>query len=205
VNVRIALAALVLSIAGCATGPSRPPMTEGAYPGTLADSSTLPNGLFLRQRIDARFGERTMSFSAVLQVDGGKLSLLALTPYGTRAFLIEQIGQDIRFTPYVDRELPFPPRFILIDVHRAVFFRLGEPAPASDGERTFEHEGERITERWRAGKLLERRFERLDHEPKGVLRVRYGQGYGPSEIAENLEIDNAWFGYELSIRTLADD
>ena len=136
----------------------------------LIDSTALPDGMFLRQRIDARFGERTMSFSAVLQVDGGVLSLLALTPYGTRAFLIEQVGQSLRFTRYVDRELPFPPRFILLDVHRALFTGMGHAAPAGDGERSFERDGERITERWRAGKLIERRFERLDRKPAGVIR-----------------------------------
>lgn len=201
--------ALGLGLAGCATGPQRPPLTEAAYPGTLADSSALPNGLFLRQRIDARFGERTMSFSAVLQVDRGVLSLLALTPYGTRAFLIEQVGQSVRFTPYVDRELPFPPRFILVDVHRGLFFGLGQPArqpsPTTDGERTFERDGERVTELWRGGKLLERRFERLDHEPKGVVRVSYGrEGFAPGQLPEQIDLDNGWFGYRLSIRTLAD-
>ena len=196
--------ALALAIFGfaCASGPQRPPMTEDAYPGVLTDSSALPDGLFLRQRIDARFGERTMSFSAVLQVDGGVLSLLALTPYGTRAFLLEQTGQSIRFTPYVDRELPFPPRFILLDVHRALFTSVAEPPPAVDGVRSYERDGERITERWQGGTLRERRFERLDHKPKGTIRIGYGAGVAPNAMPKHIELDNGWFGYRLSIRTL---
>jgi hypothetical protein len=177
-------------------------MTEDAYPGVLTDSAVLPDGLFLRQRIDARFGERTMSFSAVLQVDGGVLSLLALTPYGTRAFLIEQIGQSIRFTPYIDRELPFPPRFIVLDVHRALFSGLATPSPRADGEHSYERDAERITERWQGGTLRERRFERLDHKPKGTIRVGYGAGVAPNAIPRHIELDNGWFGYQLSIRAL---
>jgi hypothetical protein len=140
----------------------------------------------------------------VLQVDAGVLSLLALTPYGTRAFLLEQSGQSIRFTPFVDRELPFPPRFILIDVHRALFSALGTPPPSADGEHVFERDGERVTERWRGGKLLERRFERLDHKPKGTIRVSYGAGIAPNVTPQIIELDNGWFDYRLSIRTLAE-
>lgn len=188
-------------LAACATGPRPPAMTEADYPGALVDSAALPDGLFLRQRIEARFGERTQSFSAVLQVDAGVLSLLALTPYGTRAFLIEQTGQSVRFTQYIDRDLPFPPRFILLDVHRALFAGLGQPA-ATDGTRTFEREGERVLERWQAGKLLERRFERLDHEPAGTIRITYGSGVAPGSMPARIELDNGWFKYQLKIETL---
>lgn len=193
---------LATILAGCATGPQRPPLTEDAYPGALVDSRALPDGLFLRQRIDAHFGSRTLSFSAVLQVDGGTLSLLALTPYGTRAFLIEQDGQAVRFTRYVDRELPFPPRFILVDVHRALFAGLGHAPPARDGERTYERDGERVSERWHGGALLERRFERLDGKPSGTIRITYRPGLAPNAQPMRIEIDNAWFGYQLTIQTL---
>jgi hypothetical protein len=192
---------LAVSALACASGPQRPPLNEAAYPGVLTESTALPDGLFLRQRIDARFGGRTMSFSAVLQVDGGVLSLLALTPYGTRAFLLEQAGQSIRFTPYVDRELPFPPRFILLDVHRALFTGLAT-APAADGERRYERDGERVIERWQGGALLERRFERMDGKPKGTIRIGYGAGFAPGATPKHITLDNGWFGYQLSIRTL---
>jgi hypothetical protein len=203
-SLRIVLTILLL--AGCATGPHPPAMTDDAYPGVLVDSTVLPSGLFLRQRIDARFGERTMSFSAVLQVDAGVLSLLALTPYGTRAFLIEQAGQAVRFTRYVDRELPFPPRFILLDVHRALFSGVVEAAPPPDGTRAYERHGERVTERWQAGKLLERSFERLDHKPAGTILVRYGPaGLVPNAPPARIELDNGWFDYQLVIETLESD
>jgi Protein of unknown function (DUF3261) len=205
--IRGAIARLAVASAlacGCATMP--PPAQQpaaDAYPGTLADSGALPDGLFLRQRIKARFGKRELSFAAVMQTDGGVLSLLALTPYGSRAFLIEQRGQQLSFTKYVDREMPFPPRFILLDVHRTFF--LGLPgAPLADGEHSADRSGERITERWKGGLLLERSFSRIDRKPQGTIRIRYSGERIGGIAARQIQLENGWFGYHLSIETLAD-
>lgn len=189
----------------CATGPGAQPareqLTENAYPGSLVDSTALP-GVFYQQRIEARLGERTMSFAAVLQSDAGVLSLLALTPYGTRAFLLEQHGQRVRYANYVDRELPFPPRFILIDVHRTLF--LGLPgAPRKDGSHAALVRGERVVESWRGGYLHERTFERQDGRPAGLIRIRYLDGGMRDGVPpQRIELDNGWFGYQLTIHTL---
>lgn len=197
----LVLALIVLT--ACAGTPRKPALTEADYPGVLVDSQELPDGLFVRQRIEARFRDRKDSFSAVLQVEGGVLSLLALTPYGTRAFLIEQRGQRISYTAYVDRELPFPPRFIVLDVHRAMFAGLGDGA-AADGVRVIERNGERLTETWRGGKLYERRFERLDGKPEGAIRISYPDGLAPVAIPERVTLDSGWFGYQLKVERIAD-
>jgi hypothetical protein len=197
--------ASVCIIAACASGPrpSGKPLRESDYPGALVDSALLPS-MFARQRIEARFGEHTMSFQAVLQVDAGVLSLLALTPYGTRAFLLEQRGQAVHFERYVDRELPFPPRFILVDVHRALFngaYPLATPQP--DGTHSVERDGERITERWHGGSVRERAFERLDGKPAGVLRITYAEpGLRAGGTPPRIDIHNVWFDYALVIKTL---
>ncbi len=212
------LATLIFACALLACGPTRPPrapLRDDAYPGVLIDSAALPQGLFLRQRIEARFrdekgGTQTLSFSAVLQSDDGVLSLLALTPYGTRAFLLEQRGQAVRFVAYVDRALPFPPRFVLVDVHRALFRSAREVTAAQppDGTLDVTRDGERIREQWKAGKLIERSFERLDQKPKGIIRVRYGTGmpsdFPVSPLPRRIDLHNAWLGYDLAIHTLAD-
>lgn len=205
---------LCLLVFACAPAAApKAPLRDDAYPGVLVDSASLPQGIFLRQRIEARFrdqgGTRSMSFAAVLQTDGGVLSLLALTPYGTRAFLLEQRGQAVRFQAYVDRALPFPPRFILLDVHRALFRSArGTAVVPENGALIAERDGERIREQWKGGALLERSFERLDGKPAGIIRVRYGAGmpsdFPASRLPERIELHNAWLGYELSIQTLRD-
>lgn len=197
----LVLALIVLT--ACAGTPRKLALTEADYPGALVDSQELPDGLFVRQRIEASFRDRKDSFSAVLQVEGGVLSLLALTPYGTRAFLIEQRGQLISYTAYADRELPFPARFIVLDVHRAMFAGLGGGA-AVDGVRVIERNGERVSESWRGGELYERRFERLDGKPEGTIRVSYPDGVAPHEVAERFTLDNGWFGYQLKVERIAD-
>jgi hypothetical protein len=199
------LAALVLAVA-CGCGPQPSPHSRpaaDAYPGELLDSSALPDGLFVRQRIAAKYGKRDLSFSAVLQTDQGTLSLLALTPYGSRAFSVEQRGQRVSFQRFVDQELPFPPRFILLDVHRTLF--IGLPgAPLADGVHEGERSGERIVERWQNARLLERTFTRLDGRPKGAVRIAYQGGMSAGEIPARIDLDNGWFGYRLAIHTLRD-
>jgi Protein of unknown function (DUF3261) len=203
----LALLLAFFAVPGCMSGePRRSAQHARAedYPGELLDSTALPDGLFLRQRIEARFGERELAFSAVLQTADGVLSLLALTPYGTRAFLLEQRGQAVSFTSYVERALPFPPRFILIDVQRTLF--LGLPgAPLPDGDHTGVHNGERITERWHGSRLLARSFERLGGGFRGPIRITYPGGMRGTAPPRRIELDNAWFGYQLTIHTLASD
>lgn len=202
---RFACVLLASCLAACASGPrpSGKPLRESDYPGVLLDSAQLPQ-TFAEQRIEAHFGEHELSFRAVLQVDAGVLSLLALTPYGTRAFLIEQRGQAVRFERYVDRELPFPPRFILLDVHRALFNGAFPLAPARpDGTHSVERDGERITERWQGGAVRERHFQRLDGKPDGILRITYGDpGLRAGVVPARIELENVWFDYALVIKTL---
>jgi hypothetical protein len=199
--------AMLCALHGCTSGePPRSAQQARAedYPGELLDSAALPDGVFLRQRIEARFGERELGFAAVLQTAEGVLSLLALTPYGTRAFLLEQRGRAVSFTSYVDRALPFPPRFILIDVQRTLF--LGLPgAPLPDGEHTAVRNGERISERWRGHRLLARSFERLDGHPRGPIRITYPGGMRGTVPPPRIELENTWFGYQLTIHTLASE
>ena len=198
-----AVFALLLALAGCASGPPAAPQPRpDAYPGDLIDSRELPDGLFLRQRIGATFDKHELSFQAVLQTDQGVLSLLALTPYGTRAFLIEQRGVEVKLTQFVDRELPFPPRFILLDVHRTLFHRLS-PAALPDGLHEASRFDERVVERWHGGRLLERTFVRLDEKPPGTIRIVYHGGM-PAGFAPptRIALDNGWFGYRLWIETL---
>lgn len=196
---------LALVAVACSTRQARPPLRGApdarSYPGRLRPSAELPDGLFYRQRIEARFGERELSFSAVLQVGDGALTLLALTPYGSRAFLIEQRGTQVSFTAFVDEPLPFPPRYIVLDVHRTFFLGACD-APCSDGVHEIERDGEQIVERWRGGKLFERSFRRLAGQPPGQIAIHYEGGLSSDAPPPPIVLDNEWFGYQLRIVTL---
>lgn len=201
-SLAIASLTLVALNGGCATAPRAPPVPQPDYPGVLTRPSAHPGDFLRRQKLTARFGERVNSFEAVLQKRGDVLTLVGLTPFGTRAFLLEQDGLEIRFTSNVG-ELPFPPRFILLDIQR-VYFDGIDSTPLPDGERVLDRDGERIREVWSEGRLQTRTFTRLASDPPGILAIVYRGGMAPGISAGEINIDNGWVGYQLSIITVSE-
>jgi hypothetical protein len=195
------LAAVVL--AGCPpVDPARPPLDERDYPGELRDPSGLEGAFLLRQRIEASFISGTSRFEAVLQKQGPTLLVLGLTPFGTKAFVVTQRGAGVTAETYPGAELPFPPRFLMLDVHRAYFPPPAAGAAPVDGERTTTWAGEEVVERYQAGRIVERSFRRLDGTPPGIIRIRFGEWLPTEPSPAWIEIHQGWFGYALRIETL---
>lgn len=198
--------ALALSglLAACAAlgKPAQTPDAEGAADsGSLVDTARLPADFVWRQRIDVRYRDRHESFQAVVEKHGPRLILLGLTPFGTRAFALEQVGTAVTYTPFVQLELPFPPRYILADVHRT-FFRGIQPPPASDGRHEADIDGEHVTEQWANQRLLSREYRSTQPGQTAPIRITYQGGMQGSTPPRELTFDNQRFGYELTIRTL---
>ncbi len=168
------------------------------YPGFLETSEKLGAPFLVQQHLRGRYGEHKLSLDVVVQLAGGRLTLVGLTPFGSRAFVMTQVGTEILFEKFIDRELPFDPSYVLNDVHR-VFFR-GLPGPKADGEYSEESHDERVTERWLGGRVVERRFERLDGQPAGAIIARF-KGPANPVIASQVELENHWFGYSLTIES----
>lgn len=181
------------------------------YPTALTDPAQLAGDFLFEQEITLEFHDRDgethqRSFRAVLQKRGAELLLLGLAPHGGRGFTLSQRGQQIDFTAHVELELPFPARYILHDVHRVWFQPM--LTPDADGVARAERHGEDIIERFEAGRLVERRFERVDSEPSGAIVVRFDGGLAagaPLAAAppSTVTLDNPWFGYTLRARTLS--
>lgn len=195
---RWALLAWMGLATACGAPPPRVPPSRATYPGFLAHTSTLAPSFFVRQQLRGRYGERKMVIDVVVQLSSQKLTLVGLTPFGSRAFVLEQVGTEQRFEQLIAGELPVDPACVLNDVHR-VFFR-GFAGPLPDGEHRREEHGELVSERWRGGVLVERRFTRLDDEPAGVIVVTFAGGPAPV-IASSVRLDNGWFGYTLDIES----
>ena len=194
--------ALAFTLAPACATPLRDVAPDAAYPGTLRDPATLPGSYLLRQKVKATLGEHTLSYEAVLQKQGGTLTLIGLAPHGGKAYVLEQTGQDVRFKSYVPRKLPFSPRFMLLDVQRTYYLGL-EGAPLSDGDHEATRDGEVVTERWEGGRLMARTFRRVSGEPPGTIAVTYVGGMTPTEMPTTIELDNGWFDYHLTITTLS--
>lgn len=188
---------LVLLVAAC--GPARAPAAaegEGTYPGVLHPPEALTPDMAVEQHVVVRKGTQSGAFDGVLQKRGSELVLVGLGPANVRAFVLRQEGDDARLEQTMGPTLPFPPRNILLDVHRAFFKRL--PPGTTDGTRRGALDGEEVTEIWSHGALLERRYERP--ELRGAVRVFYGPGCGEERCEPaSLRIVNEWFGYAIEI------
>lgn len=197
------LACGVVLLVGCAGRSSQTPAAP-PYSGPLDFPSDRAEDFFDRQRIVASYGSQSFGFDAVLQKRGDELTLLGLTPFGTRAFVVTQKGADVSFQTFVGTALPFPPRYMLIDVHR-VFFQASAPdveGPATEGERAHSGTNEVVTERWQEGRLLQRTFSRPDAHPPGKIVVDYDGGMGEGH-PHHVVLTNGWYGYRLDITTLS--
>lgn len=199
------LAVLPFALALAACGPPAGATPAREYPGPLRAPSAYPTDFVVDQTVTAIHPQGSESFRAVLEKNGDTLVMVGLGPHGGRAFVLAQEGDAIRFESQLPRELPFPPRYMLLDVHRAWLLGLAG-APLSDGEHRGEVEGEEIVETWADGRLIQRTFRRLDGEPAGLVRITYEGGLSPDLSADppsRVELDNGWFGYRLVLEGIS--
>ena len=201
---RLGRALLGLALVACTPRPTGPPdPAQLRYPGELVPVQALAGrGDFLaRQTLVGRYGPREVHGEVVVQKRGATLTLIGLTPFGSKAFVIQQDASGVRSEEILPGSLPFPARFMLLDVHRALFMGLpGEPGP--DGERRGRRGGERITEAWADGKLMRRSFRRVDRRPRGTILVEYVGGMTGGRPPAKIVLTNGWFGYTVEISTV---
>lgn len=178
---------------------------QPGYPGELIDTQDMGPDFLARQKLKGSFGERDFAFEAVMQLRDGTLTVLGLTPFGTKAFVLTQTGTEVAFELLVDRELPFPPQYMLQDIHRAWLWQARLPwgeGPPPDEAPTTEVAGERVTEQWTDNALVRRSFARLDGAPAGEIQIDYVGGHRSGRPAKRVVLDNGWFGYRLEIETI---
>ena len=194
-----ALGSIAAEILGCAPSGSPRAPKRASYPGALVNVATVPEDFLWRQQIVMRYAGLTHSFDAVVQKRGPKLTVLGLTPFGTRAFLIEQRATRLSSQNFGSRALPFEPRSVLLDFHRVFLIRL-TPGKHS-GHVSAMVSGERVCERWQDGRLFQRRFSRPETFP-GSITVNYPGGMVFPTPSPTIRLKNGWFDYQLEIKTL---
>jgi len=201
------LLALGLALAACIAAPARPRLAPEDYPGVLRAPAALGREVLWRQRVTARWGDgQVRGFDAVVQQRAGALTVVGLSPVGAVGFAVVLEGEAVRLQDHLPEGMPIPPRFLLLDVQRALYPWLpGAGTPRADGEHAGTVDGERVVERWESGRLLERVFTRLDGTPPGAIRVRYEGGFAPGARPPRLALENGWFGYRLEVDTLGEE
>lgn len=183
----------VLTSAACAhSKPAQGPVPAFDMRGVLVSTAELKPPFSVQQRIHGKYqgGEATMD--CVVQLKDGKLTVLGLTPFGTRAFVIEQTGTEVHFEKYVDRDLPVAPEAVLYDIHR-VFFRGLRP-----GQLQGQDNGDLVTERYVDGHITERRFQSLEGPVTNLVVVTF-EGAPAPIIAPRVHITNSAYAYSLDI------
>jgi Protein of unknown function (DUF3261) len=195
---------------GCAhhgaPAPAAPPGSSAtsapASAGILPPPDAIPGTFTVRQKIVARSKHGTGGFEGVLQKQPGRLTLLGLTPYGSRAFLLEQSATSgVKLTSYIPRELPFSPEFIVMDIHRVLDDWLG-PRPTTDGERAGTVHDERVVERWTGGRLTSRTFSPTSDPAHPITTITYDPPGAAGGLPARVSLVNARLGYSLIIETL---
>lgn len=212
---------VVVCLAACATPPAHgPPRFEAGYPGLLRPPEVLGLDVVWRQRVTAEWSDGqgqsgSRGFEAVVQKQGSLLTMVGLSPFGSVGFAILLRGVEVELQNESGEELPFPPRFVLLDFQRVFYpWVSASRGPLPDGEHVAEVGGEQVRELWADGRLTERRFRRLDGQPPGDLVVRYTWEVAGAELGtepavaspwsapSRAVLDNSWFGYELIVDTL---
>jgi hypothetical protein len=193
---------LGLSVACAGGAPAVRPAPRLAAPldDVLPAPSTIRGDFAWRQRLVASYGEEDFSFQAMLEKSGGTLSLLFLTPYGSRALLLQQTDSRLETRYFVSQRLPFPARYILTDVYR-VYFRGMPEAPLADGVHRMNVDGETFVDRWQGGALLQREVYAATSKEPAVL-IRYQPGASREAPADRVELDNRAYGYRIAIDTV---
>ena len=198
---RIGLCCALLSMSALACGEKPRPKAVPAYAmtGVLLPTSELAPPFQLQQRIHGQYEGRDVAVDCVVQLDRGKLTVVGLTPFSTRAFVIEQVGTEVKLQKFVDRDVPFDPAAVLYDLHR-VFFR-GLPKPQPDGTHEGVDHGDLVREVWRDGHIVERRFQSLEGPIPQLVIIEF-QGAPAPVIAPRVRLTNVAFSYTLEIETL---
>lgn len=199
---RAALGILALCVIACGAPAQRTP--PPAPPGVLHAPSDYAGDFAIDQRVTVAFQEEEQSFRAVVEKHGDALVMVALGPTGGRAFVLSQRGTSVSFESHLPRELPFPPEYMLLDVHRTWLVAL-PGAPLPDGAHTAVIDGEEVTEVWADARIQTRTFRRLDDVPPGLLTITFEGGLDPrvdQPAPSRVVLDNGWFGYRLVLDQL---
>lgn len=209
--IALPLLALAAAVAGCAS-TRRDPFANADYPGTLQAPSALTNDVVWQQRVTAAWGiargeRHERGFDAAVQKKGSTLTVLGISPLGNVGFtfVLRDGAPDAEVKNTSGEELPFPPRFVLLDVQRTFWPWLG--APPVSGNRLGTVGDEQVAETWRDGRLVERTFTRRDGKPAGAITITYDWNGvdDPSRLAPRRTVlHNGWFDYELTVDTHAE-
>ncbi len=149
----------------------------------LQPPAGLGASIALEQLVDARYGERSFSFHCLLEVDSAQIVLVALTPFGTRAFTLTLRDQKLELEADSLRDLPAEPARILADLQIALWEKIS--IRGLDVVERADASGAHVRELARNG--------------QPVIRVTYADAV---RWKDHLRYEHLEQGYVLDVRTV---
>jgi hypothetical protein len=177
--------ALVLPCESCAT-PGLSAANVAIARGVELDlqpPSGLGASIALEQLVDARYGERSFSFHCLLEVDPSQVVLVALTPFGTRAFTLTLRDGKLDLEADSLRDLPAEPARILADLQIALWEKLS--IRGVDVVERAGANGEHVRE--------------IRYRGEPLIRVTYANAV---RWKDHLRFEHLEQGYALDVRTV---
>jgi hypothetical protein len=199
------LIACASSLLACAGSAANPPNDARAHvePAPLLPPSAFPHDVQWRQRVTANWPTGKHSFDAVLQKRSGELILVGLSPLGMPGFVLRlREDRSIDVENHTGKDLPFEPSYVLADVERVFFPWLPEDAAHADGERHGLVAGTQVSERFVAGRLAARSFERVTAGGSESVRIEYSGWREGQDAPARAALTNSALRYGLTIETI---
>ena len=194
---RGACGVLLAALACAQPAPAPVGSREAALRDQLIPTRQIKAGFFARQRLRFRSGERSGSIAAVVQVECGTLTIVGLTPIGTRLFTIQQRGLDVQIDPVEVPDWPFSPLDVLLDVHRSLLYPVADP-PLPDGRHAVRVRGLETIEVWEHGQLR----ERVVPETRGAARGRFSIRYPVAGATGPVQLSSELYDYAIEVETI---
>jgi hypothetical protein len=195
-----------LLLSGCAAGRKLRGLAHRGSPGPcpvlLVDTADIPEGPLLRQRVRIRSlaEEREIPLELAVQLRDQVITIVAFTPFGTRAFSIVQRGIEIEIDDFVGSQLGVRPIWLLDALHRSRWITAPTDLQGLEVQRRPRGE-ERIAQPPAAdGEAVTRSFRLEGSSALPSSDDEVSVEYRPAE-AGRIRLSNPWCGYTASIES----
>jgi hypothetical protein len=192
----------LLLLLACSAGRAPLDAEMGEDAGILVSTRRIPGNFSIRQQLAYRHGEERGSFEAVLQKLCDEVVVIGFAPFGPPVFTIHQRGLEVRVESHLPGPWPFSPKNILLDVHRTFLLPIPE-TPPPDGSHASTRGRSLVRERWKSGRLIERRIRPAAEGGRGEIIITYLGGTRRGAPAREIRLDNGIHGYRIDIAVVA--
>ena len=174
-----------------------------ACPGQLISTDQMGDDFLLIQRARVEWGEERVVLRLITEKRGDEFVQVGIDPLGAKLFTVRQHGTELDVEAMPAPVLRVAPVNFIRDLHRTRFLRASNQPIHPFAQR--ELDGTIIKDIWKQDRLVERRFQRLENGPEGVVSLRFETPPPGGEGIARVVLDNAWCDYRAEVVTLVEE